>query len=293
MAEWSRYARAQDGVISRRQLLDSGVSPTSIKRLVANGALDRIAPAIALVRGAPLTYRARLWCAVLSTDGALGYQTAGELWGFVSTSSADVHVVLPHARRVYPPDWVRVHRASRDFRAIVVQAGLPITDRHWTLFDLLPGLPRSDASALTDRAIQRGWLSSDAVSRHLKRFPRRRGNAALRRLATQLGDGAAADSERLLHRILRTADVHGWVANYPIWVDGELAGVADVAIPERKIVLEVDGWAHHSDVARFRRDRTKQNALVAHGWTVLRFTWADLTERPGYVSRTILSVLAA
>ena len=54
-----------------------------------------------------------------------------------------------------------------------------------------------------------------------------------------------------------------------------------------KLAIEVDGMAHHIDVDRFRRDRRRQNALVALGWTVLRFTWADLTDRPGYVIATI------
>jgi hypothetical protein len=47
------------------------------------------------------------------------------------------------------------------------------------------------------------------------------------------------------------------------------------------------GWAYHHDVDRFRRDRQRQNSLVALGWTVLRFTWADLTQRPAYVLATV------
>ena len=42
---------------------------------------------------------------------------------------------------------------------------------------------------------------------------------------------------------------------------------------------------------RFQRDRSRQNRLVAAGWTVLRFTWRDLVERPGYVVRTIRDVI--
>lgn len=45
--------------------------------------------------------------------------------------------------------------------------------------------------------------------------------------------------------------------------------------------------AHHTDVDRFQRDRSRQNTLVGLGWTVLRFTWADLVERPRYVIATI------
>ena len=98
-----------------------------------------------------------------------------------------------------------------------------------------------------------------------------------------MGDGAAADSERLLHRLLRRAGIRGWIPNHPVWVDGALIGVIDVAIPHRRIAIEVDGMAYHTDVDRFQRDRAKQNALIALGWTVLRFTWADLIQRPGYV----------
>jgi very-short-patch-repair endonuclease len=54
----------------------------------------------------------------------------------------------------------------------------------------------------------------------------------------------------------------------------------------------VDGMAHHVDVDRSRRDRARQNDLVGLGWTVLRFTWADLVERPGYVTATIRRLVA-
>ena len=49
----------------------------------------------------------------------------------------------------------------------------------------------------------------------------------------------------------------------------------DVAFREQRIAIEVDGFAYHSDRARFQRDRSRQNLLVGLGWTVLRFTWDD------------------
>jgi very-short-patch-repair endonuclease len=45
----------------------------------------------------------------------------------------------------------------------------------------------------------------------------------------------------------------------------------------------VDGWAWHVDVDRFRTDRRKGNAPTRAGWTLLRFTWHDLTSRPAEV----------
>lgn len=80
--------------------------------------------------------------------------------------------------------------------------------------------------------------------------------------------------------------------NVDVWIGGELVAVIDVGLPEHRVAIEVDGWAYHSDVERFQRDRTRQNRLVAGGWTVLRFTWADLVERPGYVIATIRRQIA-
>jgi very-short-patch-repair endonuclease len=58
-----------------------------------------------------------------------------------------------------------------------------------------------------------------------------------------------------------------------------------------RIAIEIDGWAWHTDVQRFRTDRRKGNALVRAGWTVLRFTWHDLTNRPDYVISEIRAAL--
>lgn len=122
--------------------------------------------------------------------------------------------------------------------------------------------------------------------------PGRTGNVRLRQLAAQVSDGAAAESERILHRILRRAGVSGWMPNYDVWHDGRLVAVVDVALPESMVAIEVDGMAYHQAPDRFQRDRTRQNELIGIGWTVLRFTWSDLINRSNYVITTIRRQLA-
>jgi very-short-patch-repair endonuclease len=203
-----------------------------------------------------------------------------------------VHVVVPHARRVVAPAGVLVHRQVTPTLQVQHKSGWPLTSRRSTVLDLLATLPFGQASRLADRAVQRGWLDAGDCERRLRSQPRRPGNGQLRRLAATFGDGAAADSERVLHRLLRSAGITGWSANHEVWSQGELVAVIDVALPARRIAIEVDGMAYHVDVDRFRRDRSRQNALVALGWTVLRFTWADLTERPGYVIAMLRRLVA-
>jgi very-short-patch-repair endonuclease len=222
----------------------------------------------------------------------LARSTAGLLWGVLDEDDGDIHIVIPHARRVYAPPGVRLHRAILPPEATTDKSGRTVTTRRWTVVDLIATLPGAQASRLADRAVQRNWISTLDCEQRLRARPHFPGNVQLRRIAATLSDGAAADSERVLHRLLRRAGIAGWQPNYEVWSGGELIGVVDVAIPERKLAIEVDGMAYHVDVDRFRRDRSRQNALVALGWTVLRFTWADLTERPGYVIAMLRRVAA-
>ncbi|MDQ2797575.1 MAG: endonuclease domain-containing protein [Actinomycetota bacterium] len=235
----------------------------------------------------------RQWVAVLATDGVLAGPTAGRLWGIYDPTDDDIHVVVISSRHITTPAGVRLHRTDLPTAHVRVRAGLPVTDRPWAVLDLLGSLPWPAASTLADRALQRGWLRRIDCERRLTDFPRRPGNAQLRRVTAQLGDGAAATSERVLHRMLRAARATGWTPNYEVWRAGELIAVVDVAWPEFLLAVEIDGMAYHVDVARFRGDRIRQNTLVALGWTVLRFTWADLTERPGYMLSTISRMTSA
>jgi len=74
--------------------------------------------------------------------------------------------------------------------------------------------------------------------------------------------------------------------------DAGVIGIGDVVFDRMKLVLEVDGLAYHTTPERFERDRRRQNRLVLAGWTVLRFTWRDITARPAYVLATIQDVHA-
>lgn len=105
-----------------------------------------------------------------------------------------------------------------------------------------------------------------------------------------LADGAYNPAERRLHSILRRAGITGWRGDQRVdLADGAIARV-DVLFHRQRLVLEVDGRAAHGSDA-FQADRTRQNLLVGAGYTVLRFTWPDLVERPNQVARQVQAML--
>ena len=66
----------------------------------------------------------------------------------------------------------------------------------------------------------------------------------------------------------------------------------DFSYPDLRLCVEADSEAFHLDLGAFRRDRRRQNLLVLAGWTVLRYTWADLVHEPGRVIAEVREALA-
>ena len=65
----------------------------------------------------------------------------------------------------------------------------------------------------------------------------------------------------------------------------------DLAYPDRRLFVELDGWAVHGTRAAFEHDRHRQNGAVRAGWRPLRFTWLDVEERPAFVAAEVAACL--
>ena len=65
----------------------------------------------------------------------------------------------------------------------------------------------------------------------------------------------------------------------------------DVTYESRHLLVEVDGRATHGTSEAFEHDRVRQNSLVLEGWTVLRFTWKQITQDPDYIAATLRRAL--
>jgi very-short-patch-repair endonuclease len=178
---------------------------------------------------------------------------------------------------------VVLHRRNLDPVDVVVLRGLPVTALPLTVLSAAAALGRDSGQPLVDRALQHRVSFAELHGAYCRSFGRH-GSPWLGRVLRQAADGACSQAERVLHRLLRRARIEGWVANHKVMVAG-VEYWLDVAVVARRLAIEVDGWAWHSGVDRFATDRRRQNALVLAGWTVLRFTWHDLSCRRRRSSR--------
>jgi hypothetical protein len=65
---------------------------------------------------------------------------------------------------------------------------------------------------------------------------------------------------------------------------------ADFTWPEHQVIAETDGYAYHR--ARFEADRTRDQALSAQGYLVIRVTWRQLRDEPLRTAALLAQTLA-
>lgn len=234
---------------------------------------DRKFTDAARVRSAVLTYGA----------DACGSGLAAAWWHGLTRYTPDiVEVTVPRGNRLQHRRGTKLRRRDLDRHDIVERNGLQVTALPLTVIEA--AVRRGGGPKLMDAALQRHVELTQLWRAHL-RNKGRHGSPAARRLLQAARDGARSEAERLVVRLLKDAGFTGWKTNYPV------AGYkVDVGFVREHVAIEVDGWAFHTDADAFQIDRKRQNAILLSGWTVLRFTWLDLTEFP---QRVIAEIAAA
>ena len=218
------------------------------------------------------------------------HRSAAWLWGLADEHTLEVTV--PKSRSPRLSDAV-VHRRHLPPSVTCRRRGVPVTNPLRTLVDLAAVFDVE----LLDQALDRGTASrlftDAAVEAELSRWSRRGlpGTALLRQrlsLRDASSSRPASALERRMGRLLRVAQIPPPDREHPV-----MAGAyrLDFAWPEQKLAVEVDGYASHSSTQAFQRDRSRQNALVVAGWTVLRFTWDDVSNQPEKVAQHIRAAL--
>ncbi len=280
---------AQYGVISRRQLIDAGISYGVIDHRLRSGALVHVDRGVYRARVAPPSGEQSLMAAVLGIGGAavVSHQSAAHLWGLLGRRPEQPHVTTSTGR--WRPKPFHVHR-SMDLAVehITSVRGIPTTTPARTVVDLGASAPRLAVSAfnqvLRDRLVT---LSEFEILIGDIGRQGRAGVGVIRKLVEERAKWVGTNESALedeFRRIIDRSLLPIPVAQYEIRDDrGMFIGRADFAYPERRLVIELDGYRFHSDPEAFARDRNRQNRLLLAGYRILRYTAKDLRQNPDRV----------
>jgi predicted transcriptional regulator of viral defense system len=282
-----RLATRQLGVISARQLLDCGLSRSTIARWKARGRIHQIHPHVYAVGHTSLNVEGRLRAALLyaGPGAALSHTTAAWWWQLLEARPQRIHVAAG-GRRPSLPD-VRVHHPRRVEGT--TERGLPVTTVPRTLLDLASILPFAALRRALAEAEYRRLLDRAAVESVLRHG--HSGSATLRSALDRHLPRLARTLSPLEERFLALCETHG----IPLpEVNARIEGLmVDALWRDRRLAVELDGHAAHATPAAIERDRNRDLTLRGAGYRVHRYTWQQVTEQPDQVATDLRAALDA
>ena len=270
-----QLAAAQQGQVARRQLLGFGVDARTVKEWVRVGRLHPVRRGVYAWGHPSLTPLAPYMAAVLACgEGAmLSHRSAAEVLGLLPARPGPMHVRVPtttgRAR-----DGIRFHRGTVE--GPVTTEGIPTTTPARTIVDL----SATEQESVVERALNEAFVQRRATAAQVLALVDGRpcrGKAVLGRLlaAAQGPQVSRSEAEQRARQLIRRAGLPQPRTNQRL-----LEYEVDFLWPDRRFVLEVDGYAFHTTRRAFERDREKDATLIASGYTVARVTWRQLTETP-------------
>ena len=267
-----------------------------IETRVARGVLLRLHRGVYAVGHRQLRREGRLLAAVLAAGpgAVLSHRDAAGLHGLRPANHERVDVSSMRRMRGRMPGIEIHHTTVQGPLDVTVIRSIPVTTVARTLVNLAGIVPKDQLAKALSRAELGNVLDVRAIERVLERTRQRRGpgHAAIREaLAHQADHGPTLTRSELEDRFVALLDAYRLPrSKMNFHVEGF---EVDACWPERRLVVELDGYIYHRDKPAFQRDREKGNALTQAGWTLLRYTYDDVVRHPGRTAAELAMQLAA
>jgi very-short-patch-repair endonuclease len=277
-ARIGEVAERQHALVTVEQLRQLGAGKKAVRHRVHRGTLRPVRRGVYVLTGVRPTSERAVLAAVLASgpNAFASHLTAADLWGLPAPPPDRIEItsVLEHHVRI---PGVRAHRSGllHEHDVTVVRM-VPSTTATRLVVDLSTRLTTDELGALLDEAMRRRLTSLSRVTACVARLGRAPGRSP-KRLAQVLArripgyDPGDSDLETYVWRVLLEAGLPAARRLHRVEIGGRTFKI-DLAYPDRKIAIEVDGFDFHRTRTEFDADRERQNALIGAGWSVLRFT---------------------
>jgi very-short-patch-repair endonuclease len=284
-------AGRQLNLVTTEQLHATGMSETMIAERRRRAILHPVHRAVYLYGTNVLVPGARELAAVLACGP--------EAWVRRRSALASLKVIPPWRGDVEIS--VLGRQRSRSGISVHRLGALPEVDRSAVngIPSVSPALALLEFAAVAkddqlERAISEAYflrlVSEGELRATLDRHAGRTGVAPLRLELDRIGgpQWTESEGEERLKRLLRQADLPMPVTRRKV------AGFkADFCWPGLRLIVEFDGYQAHGHRYAFERDRRRDQAHIAAGYTVLRFTWRQVESEPMRVIAVIATALEA
>jgi len=285
MAKIIWFFQRQLGLITREQCLACGLTKGQITQRLRSGLWIEMRPGVYALGGvAPSWEQALLAVTLAGRPAYASHASAAHLWGlrgFLDVpDSIEVVTGLGRLSRV---EGVRGHRSGALFDSdLTVRGAVPTVTAARAIVDVSGRLVPKELGYLVDDALRRRLMSLEGLRRCAERLgpaPGRSMKGMQRVLRDRLPGYSPGDSD-LETRALR-ALVGAGLPPPRQQFRMELAGRRvriDLAYPEQRIAIELDGWDTHRFRSSFDADHARRDDLLVAEWSPVTFTSAMTDE---------------
>jgi hypothetical protein len=292
---FSQHLETQAAAIARRQGLDLGIDPETMRTRVRSGRWQRLQRGVYAAFSGDPARETVLWAALLRAGpgAVLSHQTAAERHGLVDEPSPVITITVPASRspaRAKIPG-VTIHRSDAILRTRHPAMLPPCTRVEDTVLDLIQAAPTfDDAYAWICRAIGRRRTTADRIHQAMDARKKMRWR---RELLLALGDADAGALSLLEYRYVhRVEQPHGLPAARRQARIRQRTGnrYLDNLYEKFRVGVEIDGTAAHPADEQWR-DKRRDNANAVQGIITLRFGLLDLGDRRCQTAADVIAVL--
>ncbi len=296
----------QHGTFSVEQAVERGLDAATVYRRAESGRYRKLQPTVFAVAGAPDSRLARNMAAVLAVTtkhdpAVLSHTSAAHLWG-LGISPHDVIHVVSETHHPGGLDGVRPHRTKAlPAHHRTERNGIPVTSPERTLCELASCVGYERLRRAVANAVRRDLVTASGLAGTMFELGRIRGKRNLRMILEELSPlerDAREGLESLFLRVMAWAGLPPSAMNHPTRdARGGRRLLDAVFLAEdydlvQSVWIELDSEAFHSASLDVLDDRRREDLLVAAGWPrPLRYTWADLIERPDRVVDEVRTAL--
>lgn len=283
MRRVAEIVRRQFGAIARWQLLEAGITDTQISGLLREGRMFRIWPGVYAWGRRDLPPAGRLVAALLYGGRGAGLTGLTNLWwrGLIHREPDAVHIDAPGFSRSRPGLVIRHPPEIRR----TMHEGVPVVSLSRALLAASTDLDHDTLRLVLGRAEYDRKLGFSLAGLEADLRGRLAGSRALRAaMASHLPQLARCVNgfERDFVLLCERFDL-------PIPEPNVRKGrfVPDMTWESRRLIVELDGKDGHRTPAQRVSDAKRQEWLEAQGYTVIRFTWAQVQFRQEWVAAEV------
>ena len=279
--------RQQDGVISRRQVLELGLAEHDIRRLLRRNLWARVHPGVYVDHTGPLTWSQRAWAAVLYAEpAALCLESA------LGGDTLPIHVGVGRDRaNLAEPVGVRIHHLSHLDERVLWNVGPPRMRYEEATLDVASrARSELDAVAVLANACQSRRTTAQRLLHTLDARARLCRRRWLRDVLVDIAEGTCSVLEH--GYLVRVERPHGLPRATRQQKSASSVGVCyrDAQYGER-LVVELDGRMFHDSATRRDADFDRDLDAAVDGRSTLRLSYGQVFDRSCQTAFKIAQVM--